>query len=480
MNKKINIHSKYNPQKESERFVETVDGSPLFIIISEPGESYLEKPLRKKFPKAKLIAVRYTDSMFLESDTLWDYVWRPADGNLLFFLINTIPDEHLGNTKFLAWEPSNRIWQEQAKYVWNIINKTVKTIQSIIYTRRVFGPKWFKNILKNTIYSENIVNLNIPKSDFLLAAAGPSLNSFFEIANAKIPILAVSSALQTLKFNNIIPDICISTDGGFWACNHFRNINQNIPLLFPLEASVPSFVLKKNPLAVLNYNSILETVILNELKIPSISGKRNGTVAGTAVELLLENTEHNIFMTGLDLCATNGFSHSRPHESSIKIENASKLLHPLATELYKVNIDSRSLETYSAWFRGLKKEKTKRLFRLGYLGYELPNIERIRFEQFAEKATPSTQTLKTISVKTASYKEKKNTVINILQNAEKNIVSQDLNELLSQNSVEKEIIEMLCYKEFIEFLNNKNSNKSEILKSKIKTKLKTIIKGYLA
>lgn len=81
----VKLHSAYNPQKEAERFSETITGSPKIIIITEPGESYLAPVLRNKFPHAKLIAIRYTDTYFLSSDKLWNSVWRPVHGNLDFF-----------------------------------------------------------------------------------------------------------------------------------------------------------------------------------------------------------------------------------------------------------------------------------------------------------------------------------------------------------------------------------------------------------
>jgi len=97
------LHSKYNPHKEAEQFVNTIGGSPSIIVITEPGESYLAPALRSSFPHARLIAIRYTDDLFSDSDTFWDVVWRPLQGNLPFFLLAYIPDELLGATRFLSW-----------------------------------------------------------------------------------------------------------------------------------------------------------------------------------------------------------------------------------------------------------------------------------------------------------------------------------------------------------------------------------------
>ena len=76
----INIHSSYDPDKESSRFVDAIDTSinPAIILITEPGLSYCIKFLRIKFPKTKLIAIRYSNS-FEKYNENWDYVFNFYD-----------------------------------------------------------------------------------------------------------------------------------------------------------------------------------------------------------------------------------------------------------------------------------------------------------------------------------------------------------------------------------------------------------------
>ena len=146
MTKQVKLHSAYNPQKEAERFCDTIRDNPKIIVITEPGESYLVIPLRKKFPEARLIAIRYTDNWFLSSDKMWDAVWRPANGNLTFFLVNNIPDELLSVSVFLPWKPADTVWQKSADFVWKNISSSIKLLQSLIATRNFFGKRWLKNI----------------------------------------------------------------------------------------------------------------------------------------------------------------------------------------------------------------------------------------------------------------------------------------------------------------------------------------------
>lgn len=386
MNSVLKIHSKYNPQKEADRFAENINGSPLFIVITEPGEPYLALSLKKKFPEAKLIAIRYSDTEFLSTDGFWDFVWRPHKGSLKFFLINAIPDEYFPATVFLPWKPSENIWRETAESAWKEISETVKIVYSLINTRNHFGKRWCSNIFKNIIHAENNIVFHLDKiEDAFFTASGESLEQFLKTKNFKdFFILSASSALPVLTYNGINPELCISTDGGFWASEHLKNIKQGTPLAFPLEAYIPSNALKNSKSVFLNYGSMIEKYFFHKLNIPFLKTKRNGTVSGTAAELLLDGIKGNIFIAGLDLEYSKGFSHARPN--CILQNNFTRELktNPISNILAHSSFDTRSLNAYAAWFSNLTENKTRRIFRIGSKGAELKDIKRISSSLFFE------------------------------------------------------------------------------------------------
>ncbi|MBO4321237.1 MAG: hypothetical protein J5857_12290, partial [Treponema sp.] len=69
----IKLHSAYDPQKEAERFVSGLECSfsPTHVIITGPALSYCVKFLRKRFEKAILIAVHYSDKIECDKN-IWD------------------------------------------------------------------------------------------------------------------------------------------------------------------------------------------------------------------------------------------------------------------------------------------------------------------------------------------------------------------------------------------------------------------------
>ena len=75
----VRLHSAYNPDREAERYVESVllDKSPRIIVVTEPAESYLANAFRKRLPHAHLIALRYTSLTFLVIYKCCVAVWLP-------------------------------------------------------------------------------------------------------------------------------------------------------------------------------------------------------------------------------------------------------------------------------------------------------------------------------------------------------------------------------------------------------------------
>ena len=390
------LHSKYNPHKEAEQFASAIEGIPSIIVITEPGESYLASVLKAKFPSTKCIAVRYNETAFSDSDNLWDAVWRPGNGSLPFFLLSHIPDEKLGATRFLSWKAADKAFPDAADTVWKNIRYTIEMLTSIMHTRSFFGKKWLKNTVDNFINLEHPATLRFGTRDFILAGAGPSLEQLTARQAAPYSLLAVSSACAALTARHIPIDLCISTDAGYWALPHFDRLPAGVPIAFPLEAAIPAQILKTHPSVPLSYNSPLETMLLTAANLQPLAARENGTVTGTACELLLLHTDRNIILAGVDLAAAKGFTHACPHASISRLFTAANRLHPLAEALAVQNFAAQSLETYRQWFLQLPPESARRLFRAGTGGAPLPNIKPVDLTAGAAKnAQPAGQQVDT-------------------------------------------------------------------------------------
>ena len=392
------LHSKYNPHREAEQFASSIEGTPSIIVITEPGESYLAPVLKTKFPHTKRIAVRYSEAAFSDSDNLWDAVWRPGIGSLPFFLLSHIPDEKLAGTRFLSWKAADKAFPDAADITWKNIRYAINLLTSIMHTRSFFGNKWLKNTIDNFIGLDHPATLQFGAQDFILAGAGPSLEQLTAEQAAPYSILAVSSACAALTARHIPISLCIGTDAGYWALPHFDRLPERVPIAFPLEAAVPASILKTHPCVPLSYNSPLETALFTAAHIQPLAARENGTVTGTACELLLRHTDRNVILAGVDLAAAKGFTHARPHASIVRLFAAANRFHPLADALAVQNFTTQSLETYRQWFLQLPFEFARRLARAGTGGAPLPNIKTV---DLTAVITESTQLVDSPAIPTA-------------------------------------------------------------------------------
>ena len=371
------LHSKYNPHKEAEHFVSALEGTPSIIVITEPGESYLAPILKARFPSTKRIAVRYTETLFSDSDNLWDAVWRPASGSLPFFLLSHIPDEKLAGTRFLSWKPADKAFPDAANTIWHDIRYAISMLTSVMHTRSFFGNKWLKNTFDNVIRLERPAALHFGTQDFILAGAGPTLEQLTAAHAAPYSLLAVSSACASLTARHIPIDLCIGTDAGYWALPHFDRLPASVPVAFPLEAAIPASILKTHPGIPLSYHSPLENALFTQTNLQPLAARENGTVTGTACELLLRHTDRNIILAGVDLAAAKGCTHARPHASISRLFATADRIHPLAGALAVQNFATQSLETYRQWFLQLPPTSAERLSRAGIGGAPLANIKTV-------------------------------------------------------------------------------------------------------
>lgn len=477
MNSAIKLHSKYNPQKEADRFADNIKGNPLFIIITEPGESYLASSFRKKFPKAKLIAVRYTDSEFLSTDMFWDFVWRPKKGNLKFFLINIIPDEYFPMSLFLQWKPSESIWKEISKNIWKEISETIKIIQSILNTRNYFGKRWCTNILKNIVYTEKNISFNFNKiEDSLFIAAGKSLEKFPKTKTLDdVFVLSTSSAISSLTHKEIKPELCISTDGGFWAGEHLKKINHETALAFPLEAFIPTQVLNNSKCVLLNYGSFIEEYFIKKLNFSFLRAKRNGTVSGTAAELLIENTKGKVFAAGLDLSYSKGFSHARPN---MNLQNSfiyEQKINPISNIISKHEFDKHSINIYAAWFSNLSQQKSERIFRIGNEGAVLKNIKQVSLNFFLENCKKKqTDNFYTENRLQADKKDRKQIVCKFLKDMKISILNNEfIKKILNteEENLEKEFCRLVSFSEYLKLMKQNTDKNNKIESENLKSNL---------
>ena len=391
-------HSSYSPIKEAQRFVETTQFlfNPKLIFFVEPGFSFCVPFFKKRFPNCKIICIRLFDHIF-DDEKSWDYVLRYNQiQNFSQTLIQTFGEDSLLSSTVLIWKPAEKLFENKLPDIISNYKAALENCKTLLVTRQFFEKKW---LINSCNYIKNIQKLIKPEFktelDVVVCASGPSLEPCINILKSyqnKVFIICLSSALRVLLHNSIVPDLILTTDGGFWAGEHLKLLktNSNIPIAAPCEAFIPKQILKKNPILALHYNdesSFICTEFLKAARLPSFEAVRNPTVSGTGLFFSKSISSNNIFFCGLDLAGNKGFQHTQPNELEKNNELYDTRIKTKETRIGRSRYNSDSLQIYRDWFASLDTNTTAKVFRVIEQNKQknLGNIKDITPEDFCNK-----------------------------------------------------------------------------------------------
>ncbi|MBO4706280.1 MAG: DUF115 domain-containing protein [Spirochaetaceae bacterium] len=377
----FSLHSTFDPEKEAERFVSLIESSyiPSFIVITGPCLGYTAQYLKKRFPDSKTIAIQYSTD-FEQYSKNWDFsfsITKQSDTDFINDrLFSVIGEEKLFSTLFISWKPSEKAWPDLAATLWKSFKDLLSKAESVISTRSFFNRRWFLNTIR---FYNAVKTISIPeKTDkpIVVTASGPSLAHalpFLKKHRESFVLIAASYSVLPLLENEIIPDFCITTDGGWWAKKHLEplirlcnKLGITVPLIVPPESAVPTELLSNTPIVPLSYSDFPDKLFFDATGIPFIAGERNGTVSGTAAVLALNMTTSSVFFCGLDLAPSlNCFQHTQPNALE-PINNKQDIrLKPTETRITSSAFSgSGSLGIYRNWFSSRNESFYKRVFRL--------------------------------------------------------------------------------------------------------------------
>lgn len=253
--KKNYLHSKYNPLREAETIVSSLEDidDRSSVLFYGTGLGYHVELLLKKYP-----SLNY-------------YLYEPVPELLYSFLSNvsikkmninrfkgigtqigdstleTFIDRNRDNLKIVILPSHQQIFKEDFQTFEEDFLALLKSKKNSLYTNQSFQKRWVINSLKN--FNETLQTPNIileKKNSFkgktaILVSAGPSLNE--EIENLRkikeeglAYIFSVGSSINTLIHHGIYPDAACTYDPGVFNQNVFvttkQNNIQNIPMIY--------------------------------------------------------------------------------------------------------------------------------------------------------------------------------------------------------------------------------------------------------
>ena len=382
------IHSLYSPIKEAERFVSLLPSLECdLILLIEPGLPYTLPFLKKKYPNAKIAIIRLIKD-FNAYNSDWDFVFEYNNAQALEnTLLSTFTEEELLCSQLLDWTPTKNLFQSQNLQIWQAYKNVLEHYRTILVTRQYFEKKWIINTCNYIKYLTNDFSIiNKTSKPILIISSGPSLNKVIKELSQfreKCFIICLSSAIRVLLSNNIQPDLILTTDGGYYAGQHLKQLFnlENLIVAAPCEAFIQKPLLESLNMIPCTYSDGISKKMLKACNINAITLERNGTVSGTALKLALQLTDNNIYCLGMDLAPSQATQHTEPNELEINNSLKDFRLSNKETRQTKARFNSGSLAIYRNWFENLSGLKNE-VFRVIENQEKLGEIKNINYSDF--------------------------------------------------------------------------------------------------
>lgn len=238
------MESRYNPQNDATRFIETIPFSSFYIFLGI-GSGIAIEALYNKYPQSFFLCLEkdHNEINFLMQIPLVKKLGenphiRFATIENLSSMLQTfyIPSVYGG---FYVIE--QRSWLQENEKLYPLIQKIIQislnTISADFSAQSHFGKIWQKNILANlNTYSrikpqEKKLPADYKRKTAAIIAAGPSLEKTLPTllhSRSNYYIISTDTAYSTLLQNQIIPDAVISIDGQNISHSHFFETNPSL------------------------------------------------------------------------------------------------------------------------------------------------------------------------------------------------------------------------------------------------------------
>ncbi len=408
--------SRFDPEREALRFIEKrISSSPETILILGDVLGYLGNAAGVLFPDAEILGITATAEI-AGNKTPYTKQCCFDTGNAGEFLDTYITENNFSGLTILEWQPVFKAFPEFATGILRLIQRRLRILNGNITTTRGFGSRWLKNTVSNFLHIPRFTSLAAGTPGIaLIAASGASLQrSEALLRGSAIPVIALPSSLRYLKSICRVPLLTVQTDPGYYAAYHLREgLNWSSCIAAPLSAS-PFISRTGASILSLNQGDAFEDLLLSQLGVPSYPMPSAGTVAATALSAAIAMGAEPAVMAGLDLCYEDIHTHVRPHSFDEVFAADSLRISPEYSAKFRYSRDtensegqSRALETYSQWFKGLNTSFTEKARQLNPSKIELP-IQELSYSeitdysgplfsiQFGEEATPDFRRRQTI------------------------------------------------------------------------------------
>lgn len=321
------VHSKYDPIKEAQKYVERHYRPHNLNIIFGYGKGYLIEELEKfkKHNENTIVIDPLLDEKRLAvSEKHHDVLGIEVnDIEHMEFLLSKINPDARTTFNIMCTNNYDKLFPVEYKKLLQKIRDIQDSNRVNDNTLILFSSKWQHNLSMNLNHLTKDASLIELKDKYtkpvIIASSGPSLTKQLDLVKKyrnKIILISAGSTTSVLLNNKIQPDFIVSIDGGEPNYLHFKSLNiSNSRLIYSLQNHHKIRESFKEQAFVCNLkgHAHIGNYLKNklDLKLPTLLA--GSTVANLCFSVAQYISKGPIAFIGQDLAYTDNLSHVKGH-----------------------------------------------------------------------------------------------------------------------------------------------------------------------
>jgi len=336
--RKLFIHSRVDPLRESERFTAEIDvtGRDLVVVFGFGFGYHIDDLVRKAGREITILAVEKDPLLFRKAIESRDLHELFLSENFIMALdpgedelASLLKGKSSRNVLFVMHRGSHQVYPDYYSNMFSLLKSYISTKDVNIATLAKFEKAWTSNIARNIGTIADSCGANVFYNAFkgvpaIVVAAGPSLSEsipFIRENSGRALIIAVDTSYKILLDHGITPHFCITVDAQLINARYFEGSPESETVLIADPMVHPStFRFFKGDVAVTG-------VAFEMMKwIENICGARGelthgGSVSTNAYDFAKRIGASPVILVGQDLSFTKGLAHVRGSYLDEQIHN---------------------------------------------------------------------------------------------------------------------------------------------------------------
>ena len=317
------FHSKFDPEKEGNRFPE-IYKSRGFLLFFGFGGAYHISPFLKDESIEKILIIDRDLTLFTSILNEIDLRKIILDKRVSFLIDedldcvkNVLLSSYLpiitGDLQSIVLRPAVQLHEDYFNQISDLTREVLELVGDDFTVQTHFGKKWFRNTVSNLGKAEKAVFKIGSIRKAFITAAGPSLDENMDKLVAMrddVFLIATDTSLPALLHRDIKPDLVISIDCQDISYNHFlQGYPNDVPLLLDLASPTKLTRFTEDQLYFSSGHPFSIYVNKNFRQFPQIDTS-GGNVTYAALSLAQSLGAKEIYVMGADFSYPKGKSYA--------------------------------------------------------------------------------------------------------------------------------------------------------------------------